>query len=139
MRNKEFKAAQHELNKLVREVNRSIEKDDLWNGRYYITQASGEWSPFDDGSGGMLYVTLVCVDKKDGTLLPMFWDYLPGFVGNRWKLFVFMNDFIVKYTDTWQNGNDPYKEKGKIDYTKWPRIDFKFSDLKDINCWYSVR
>ena len=136
MRKGQRKKAQKELTRLIRKINRDIEKDNWWNGRFYMAQASSDWHAFEDGSGGVLYTTLVCVDKKNKTMLPMFYDFLPGYRGNSWHLFQFMNDFIVKYTNVWNEDKNPRSDIDTTDYTTWPRIDFKANDLRNIIQWY---
>ena len=138
MKNKQMKKAQRELNKHVRRVNKAIENDDLWNGRFYIDQASSSWYQYEDGSGGELFAILVCVDKKDGTLFPWHEGFLSNYQLTPGKLFMFMNNFITEITDVYKNGNSPYKMT-KMDYRNVPRIKFTHEQLKNINCWYNGR
>ena len=133
-----MKKAQRELNKHIRRVNKAIENDNLWLGRFYITQASSSWYAYEDGSGGELFAVLVCVDKKDGTLYPWHEGFLTGYQFTPGRLFMFMNTFITEITDVYKDGNSPYK-KPVIDYRNKPRIDFTYEQLRNTNIWYHGR
>lgn len=135
MRNKKFKKIQSQLNRYVKNVNKNIENDELWLGRFYMTQADSNWYEFEDGSGGELFATLVCVDKKDSTLYPWRGSFLYGYPLTPGQLFLFMNKFITEITDTYKNGNNPYKDE-KLDYRNKPRIKFTHEQLRDAPCWY---
>ena len=51
------KRHQREINRLVREANKSIEKDDLWHGRFCIKQVeSPQWHVYEDKSGAEYFV-----------------------------------------------------------------------------------
>ena len=138
MKNRQMKKAQRELNKHVRAVNKAIINDNLWQGRFYITQASSSWYAYEDGSGGELIAILVCVDKKDGTLFPWHESFLPHYKFTPGHLFMFMNTFITEITDVYKNGNNTYKDV-KIDYRNSPRVHFTHEQLRNINCWYNGR
>lgn len=138
MKHKRFKKAQRELNKIIREVNTAIEKDDLWNGRFYIDQISSLWHEYEDKSGGEIFAILVCVDKKNGQFYPYAYHFLPNFKLSRGHLFWFMNEFIVEVSDTYKNGNNPYKEK-HISYINTPRVNIKYEDVRNTFNWYHGR
>ena len=117
MRDKLRKKYQHKLNKLIRELNKEIENDSLWNGRFVFHIINSNFERFEDGSGGLLYAIIRGYDKKTKYYKDYSLDYVPHlfFTGfNVWKI---GNRFITNDTDTWKNGNNPYNDK-KIDYTK---------------------
>lgn len=117
MRDKLRKKYQHKLNKLIRELNKEIENDSLWNGRFVFHIINSNFERFEDGSGGLLYAIIRGYDKKTKYYKDYSLDYVPhlSFTGfNIWKI---GNRFITNDTDTWKNGNNPYNDK-KIDYTK---------------------
>ena len=58
------KKYQRNFTKLVRKYNKAIEDDDLWQGRFVCRQIYSRWENFDDGSGGILYTVVRCVDKQ---------------------------------------------------------------------------
>ena len=117
MRDKLRKKYQHGINKLVKEVNKSIEEDWLWNGRFVFHIVCNKFEKFEDGSGGMLYIVLRGYDKKTKFYHDYIIDYAPYLTGCKNHLWSIVNHFITEDTDTWKYGNDPYKEK-KVDYTK---------------------
>ena len=107
------KAHQRKLNRLVRKINKYIENDDLWQGRFFIRQYSAWFYQYEDGSGGTLYVWLRFYDKKDNKYQEYYGDTsaLCHFGGSR--LWLTMNSFITEISSTWKE--DPYK--AKKDYT----------------------
>ena len=58
------KATQRKFNADMRFVNRVIENDDLWRGRFVVRQKKSSWNLFDDGSGGILFTIVDFYDKK---------------------------------------------------------------------------
>ena len=98
------KRYQREINRLIRKTNKSIEKDDLWNGRFYIKQIeSPQWYIHEDKSGAEYFVHLKFIDKCTGR----YWvqadtvNHWRGSFGNGWLIWSKMNWFIVKYLDVW--------------------------------------
>ena len=63
-RRKMRKKAQHTINKNIRAINKNIENDNLWRGRFIMRQVNARWDAFEDGSGGELFVTILMIDKK---------------------------------------------------------------------------
>lgn len=104
------KVHQRRLNRLVRDLNKNIENDDLWRGRFFIRQHSAEFEKYEDGSGGNLYVYLRFYDKKDMKYQEFYGDScsLCHFGGSR--LWLTMNSFITEISSAWKDGNSPYKE-----------------------------
>lgn len=93
---KNRKRHQREMNKIMRELNKNIEKDDLWKGRFYVRQVASQWYEYEDKSGAELWVVLQFYDKETGISKEIadtvnHWRY---FDGNHlwWE----MNNFIVK-------------------------------------------
>ena len=52
------KATQRKFNADMRFVNRVIENDDLWQGRFVVRQKKASWEVFEDGSGGLLFTVV---------------------------------------------------------------------------------
>ena len=98
------KQHQRAINKLVRTINKSIEKDELWQGRFQIHQVhSPEWHFYKDHSGADLWVCLRFVDRCSG-LASEQWgsvNYWRGVRANGNRVWLFLNDFIVKYCNVW--------------------------------------
>jgi hypothetical protein len=102
---KNKKRHQRTLNKLIRDVNKAIEQDNLWYGRFYIKQVeSPQWHVYEDKSGAEYFVHLKFIDKCTGR----YWiqaetvNHWRGSFGNGWRLWDKMNWFIVNYLDVWK-------------------------------------
>ena len=98
------KRHQREINRLIRKTNKSIEKDELWNGRFCIKQVeSPQWYIYEDKSGAKYFVHLKFIDKCTGR----YWvqadtvNHWRGSFGNGWLIWSKMNWFIVEYLDVW--------------------------------------
>lgn len=94
------------LNHFCRRVNRTIERDPLWMGRFVVRQLGTQMEWFEDGSGGLLYCHLLFVDKKTKKVKHWHTDCLDI----SFHMWLEMNDFIVKDCAVWENEH-PYKEK----------------------------
>ena len=64
MKFKQRKKYQRFLNKQIKDLNKSVEVDELWKGRFFIRQIQSDWIEFDDHSGGILKACLEFRDKK---------------------------------------------------------------------------
>lgn len=93
------------LNRFCRAINKSIENDPLWLGRFVVEQKATEMEWFDDGSGGLLYCHLQFRDKKTGTTEDWYTDCL----NVSWNMFIKMNNFIVDTCKVWEK-EKPYQE-----------------------------
>ena len=121
MRDRQRKKAQSKINKRVKALNRNIENDYLWRGRFYIRQTDAHWKRFEDGSGGILTVWLEIRDKKTGLYMGFSIDnYDRGF-----KLWIAGNKFIAEYSGVWEN-----IEAVKNDHTDWAAV--KWVPKKEI-------
>jgi hypothetical protein len=101
---KNKKRHQREINRLVREANKSIEKDDLWHGRFCIKQVeSPQWHVYEDKSGAEYFIHLKFIDKCTGR----YWiqaetvNHWRGSFGNGWRIWDKMNWFIVEHCNVW--------------------------------------
>lgn len=113
-RRKMRKKAQHTINKNIRAINRNIEEDNSWRGRFVMRQVNARWSPFDDGSGGELLATILMIDKRTGYTKT---TYLDNY-NNSWRYFVAMNNFIVDDCAVWEKEGRDFLYSDKTDYTK---------------------
>lgn len=98
------KRHQRKINRLIREANKSIEKDDLWHGRFCIKQVeSPQWHVYEDKSGAEYFVHLKFIDKCTGR----YWiqaetvNHWRGSFGNGWRIWDKMNWFIVEHCNVW--------------------------------------
>ena len=96
------KRHQRQVNKVFRVLNKIIEKDELWQGRFVARQRASYFVQHEDKSGYYLIVVYDFLDKKTGQTSKLYnetdWS-LSFFDGT--KLFMQMNDFIVLDCDVW--------------------------------------
>ena len=106
------KRHQRQVNKVFRALNKSIEKDELWQGRFVARQRASYFVQHEDKSGYYLIVVYDFLDKKTGQTSKLYnetdWS-LSFFDGT--KLFIQMNHFIVLDCDVW--GINQKKDKLK--------------------------
>ena len=87
----------------------SLEKDPLWQGRFVVRRIRSYMEWFDDGSGGLMYVTIRFYDKKTHKRKDIMTDALDM----QSQMFFWINDFIVNDVGVWEN------EKPYEDHTDW--------------------
>ena len=91
------------MNKLVREFNKTLEKDDLWRGRFMVQQESAQWVRYSDGSGAELFVRLKFIDRARGRYYYAtdFVNRWRGINGNGYRLWEKMNWLITEHWNVW--------------------------------------
>lgn len=104
---KNRKRHQRAMNDMMRQVNRGIERDELWKGRFYVRQLESYWHEYEDKSGAELFVILCFYDKVTGITKTVaetvnHWRYFNG--SHLWWA---MNDFIVKTVNVWDEDPRP--------------------------------
>lgn len=108
---------QRKVNKIVRKLNKQIEDDELWKGRFYIRQVKRYMRPYYDRSGIDDAFLFEMYDKKTGMkqLSNRWYSYfvLKTFNKLTWDL----NNFIVDYVKVWQEDPRP-NINNAIDYRK---------------------
>ena len=107
---------QRKLTKKLREVNKNLEKDGMWKGRFVVRQKASDFENFEDGSGGLLHTILRIIDKKTGYYHDYRLAYAPYLSGVNWAIFMDINNFITKDSYTWEIDENPKADK--TDYTK---------------------
>ena len=103
---------QHWFNQYCRYINKCIENDDLWLGRFYVKQLATDMEWFEDGSGGMMHACLEMRDKKTGVTRINWYDGLDM----DWKFWRDFNNFIIEDCKVWEEKPDP--RKNRIDFRK---------------------
>lgn len=96
------KRYQRAVNKVFRNINNAIKKDELWRGRFMICQHSTWFTPGDCECPDFM-VEYYYKDLKTGYKSPMHWasaNNICWFNGS--KLFWEMNDFIVEKCRVWE-------------------------------------
>ena len=117
---KNRKTHQRMMNTVMRRVNRNIEKDDLWRGRFVVRQVFSSFYQYEDKSGYDLYVVLQFRDKRTGQTYEIA-DSANSFcfLGGS-KIYYEMNKFITEIADVWLNEGRDFLYSDKTDYTKLP-------------------
>lgn len=114
------KRHQRQVNKVFRALNKNIEKDELWQGRFVARQRASYFVQYEDKSGYYLVVVYDFLDKKTGQTSRLYneLDWSLSFF-NGTKLFMQMNDFIVLDCDVWgvKQKKDKLKESLEINKT----------------------
>ena len=112
MKSHNRKNHQRWFNQYCRYVNKCIEDDDLWLGRFCVMQKRTMMKWFGDNSGGLMTAELIMLDKKTHTVrigrysgLDMDWKF--------WRDF---NDFITEDCKVWEE--KPDIRTNRIDYRK---------------------
>ncbi len=121
LQSKDSKKHQRFINKKVKEVNKSFEKDTLWRGRFVIRQVECPYFyKYNDNSGGELIVRLLFIDKKTGQTYYKNISVVKLISIN--SLYCYMNNFITINCKekVWNlSRDDPnYPYNDKTDYTK---------------------
>lgn len=124
MKDKQRKKAQRAINKNVRKMNKNIQEDNLWRGRFVFRQIDANWERFEDNSGGILRVIIQARDLKTGK----YWDFDIDNYDRGWHLFEKANKFIVDFSGVWDNINEV-----KNDKTDWSKV--KWIPKERIPCW----
>ena len=100
------------FNKYCRQVNKQIENDELWLGRFCIKQLRSDIHWFEDGSGGMMAAEILMCDKKTGITRAKWYTGLDM----DWKFWWDFNDFIIEDCKVWDEVPDP--RDNRIDFRK---------------------
>lgn len=114
------KKYQRYVNKIVRELNKNIKNDWVWNGRFTISQKQSKFYIYFDGSGAKLYVLLECKDNKTNRTINH-WFETGLFVES--KIWEWVNQCIIEDFDVWSENPNPY-ELAKL-RDKYGKINFK--------------
>lgn len=100
------------FNQYCRYVNKVIENDELWLGRFCISQLQTDMRWFEDGSGGIMGALIEMRDKKTGITHKKWYSGLDM----DWKFWWDFNDFIIKDCKVWEEVPSPYENR--IDFRK---------------------
>ena len=112
MKSHKRKNHQRWFNKYCHYVNKCIENDDLWLGRFCIKQVRTEMFWFDDGSGGIMMAEILMIDKKTNIAKTAWYDGLDM----EWKFWRDFNNFIIDDCKVWEEVPDV--RINRIDYRK---------------------
>ena len=111
---KSLKRKNHQrwFNQYCRFVNKQIENDELWLGRFCVKQLRSNIHWFDDKSGGLMTAEILMRDKKTGITRT---GWYTG-IDMDWRFWTDLNDFIITDCKVWSEKPDPYESK--IDFRR---------------------
>ena len=112
---KQVRKIQRDVNRKIKALNRSIENDELWLGRFYVRQVNRRIYKYEDNSGVGMSLTLIMIDKQTGKNQKFYcfsWDVI-----NTYLLWWALSDFIVKFCKVWEENPSP-KRGATVDYRK---------------------
>ena len=100
------KKYQRALNKIVRNFNKSIKEDWLWNGRFVMRQDCAYCIPFKDKSGVMFHFVLEFKDTKTGRVENNMFDNYDA----EWRIYEWANECISNIWNVWSEDPNPNKQ-----------------------------
>ena len=95
------KRYQRSFNKVMRQLNKSMQSDDLWKGRFAFRQVNAKFLKFEDNSGGVLYVYVRAYDKLTDYYKDYYIDYMPYYRLSKTDVYAMANTFITRDADVW--------------------------------------
>lgn len=123
------KKHQRKINKVVRDLNKSIESDEYWKGRFRMNQLESRMIRFDDHSGFYLLVFLECYDKKTKKSCLYLVEESQFFISEVWRA---MNHFITEYlyTSAASEGKSEYLDTSHVSSGRKVKNFFEKGDFK---------
>jgi hypothetical protein len=123
MRNHKKHKLKSKINKAIRVINKNIAEDNLWKGRFVVLNRAMWMHEYEDKSGVYAVIRIAAFDKKTGKYEELMMDEYDvlGYWGNgSFKLWNFINDFIVDKVKVWSENPSPRDKDFVVDYTKVP-------------------
>ena len=107
LRSLKRKKYQRYINKIVRDLNKNIKDDWVWNGRFTICQKQSRFHTYYDNSGAQLYVLLECKDNKTNKIVTS-WFETGLFVES--KIWCWVNQCVIEDFNVWAEDPNPYEQ-----------------------------
>ena len=93
-------------NALVRNFNKSIKADWLWNGRFVLSQQRAEFQCYEDHSGGLYTVWFVLTDTKTNKSVYANFDNYDM----DWRIWEWANKSITETWSVWDEDPNPNQQ-----------------------------
>lgn len=119
MKFKYKKKLQRQLNKIVKNANAAVARDNLWRGRFELRQMADTYESYSDHSGGCLYVRIRALDKKTNEFCDFYMEYHSPIFG-WYEVSRIINDFIIDFCKVWETEDRNELYNDNTDYTKLP-------------------
>lgn len=100
------KKIQRHINKMIRDLNRAVERDDLWRGRFYCKQTDIAFANAEDGTYTHAAVGVEFIDRKSGKAMHHIFRK-EDLMGTAWRLWERMNYFITEWCEVWSEDLRP--------------------------------
>ena len=100
------KKIQRHINKEIRDLNRTLERDPLWRGRFYCKQTDIAFVKGNDNTYTCAIVGVEFIDRKSGKRMHHLFRK-EDFMGTTWRLWERMNYFITERCDVWEEDPRP--------------------------------
>ena len=110
------KKIQRHINKEIRDLNRTIERDPLWRGRFYCKQTDIAFRSSEDGTYTYVAIAVEFIDRKSGKAMHSIFRK-EDLMGTAWRLWEKMNYFITEWCEVWEENPRP-SIKNPQDYKK---------------------
>ena len=115
-----YKNIDRKVNQVARKINKQIEEDNIWRGRFVLRQLKKRLEIYPDGSR-MSYYKYRLYDKKTGEYADSCW-FSEFQILNSYCLWDFANNAIVETFKVWEydeyNPNHPFRDQ--TNYLKVP-------------------
>ena len=135
MKNKDIKKIMKKVTRTIRDINKNIENDNLWLGRFCIVPIRIDGYRYDDRSGAWCKCYLAFIDKATGKQML---GIMEDTITIRADLYWLMNDFICEQVNVWAEVPSP--RNNIKDYTKTNFVvkkrkvkDYNFNEILRIN------
>lgn len=107
LRSLKRKKYQRYINRIIRQLNKNIKNDWVWNARFTVRQKQSKFYTYSDGSGAQLCVLLECKDNKTHKITQS-WFETGLFVES--KIWYWANQCIVEIFNVWAEKPNPYDQ-----------------------------
>lgn len=108
MAKKGARKLQRKVNAVVRGLNKTIEEDNLWRGRFVMRQKQAIIHEYSDKSGWYGHFVMRIYDKKTGLYKEEYFNHYE--LERGWSLWWFVNNFIVQDVKVWEENPSPRDE-----------------------------
>jgi hypothetical protein len=113
------KKIQRHINKVIRDMNKSLERDNLWLGRFYCRQKKIFYEMSEDGTYMYARICVEMTDRKTNRST-VYWLRKEDFMCGAWRFWEQVNSFITEYCAVWLENPRPsinnawdYRKEGK--------------------------
>ena len=100
------KKIQRHINSVLRNINRTIERDELWLGRFYCKQTDIAFAMSEDNTYVHAAIGVEFIDRKTGKAMHSVFRK-EDFMGTAWRIWERTNYFITQWCEVWSEDPRP--------------------------------